>query len=95
MFGLTGRSQGSESDPNQVQTVCWNTPKSLALYETLNVLCVPGHSGIPGNEGAEAMASVVSVTKLMSPEPSFQIPYLSMGKRLQEQDKFLNSIDMI
>jgi len=47
--------------------------KTLAVYNSLRLIWVPGHCGIAGNEKADALAKQASASYFTGPEPSVGI----------------------
>lgn len=47
-----------------------NKLDSLAMYNSVSVFLVPGHSGVTEIESTDAMIRVTSNARLVNPEPS-------------------------
>lgn len=53
---------------------CRDELQILGSIRPLSLLWVPGHSGIAGNEEADALAREGSLNKLIGPEPGIKVP---------------------
>lgn len=53
----------------------WEALNKIALSNKVNLLWVPSHSGIKGNEKADELAKNGAKSSLRGPEPSMSIPF--------------------
>jgi ribonuclease HI len=56
---------------------CLDALSALASRNEVILMWVPGHCGIPGNEGADKLARQGAATPLLDPEPALGIPRYS------------------
>ncbi len=54
---------------------CWESLNELSHSNEVNVIWVPGHTEIPGNEKADELARKGALSKPMGPEPIVGTPY--------------------
>jgi ribonuclease HI len=52
---------------------CWASLDGLARKNEVELIWVPGHTGVPGNEEADQLAKQGSETPFMAPEPAIGI----------------------
>jgi hypothetical protein len=77
----SGRFIGLKFAHSAIETGA-SVPKSLqrlSIYNTVQLLWVPGHCGIIGNEEADGLAGVGSESKFYGPEPCLIVPKLLMS----------------
>lgn len=69
---------------------CHNLLNRLAEKRSVEILWVPGHKGIRGNEIADDLARLGARETLMGPEPAVGITYAQIKAHLDRRNKELN-----
>jgi len=58
--------------------------RELAIFNSVRLLWVPGHTGIPGNETADGLARQASVQSYIGPEPVLGITSTTVRNALKQ-----------
>jgi len=58
--------------------------KELAVFNSVRLVWVPGHNGIPGNEKADVLANQASLTHYIGPEPVLGVSSTTVRNALRQ-----------
>lgn len=63
---------------------CWNALNKLTNSNTIQVIWVPGHSGIQGNEKADELARLATLMNHIGPEPLVGLTSSTINRKIKE-----------